>query len=77
MLPNIGATKSISHTLVRHLGDDVVGELDSALDIMHLTLFSEQGHLHHSRYHLVAIRFLRLGSLKLSSEFQESHDPRC
>ena len=33
MFPNIGATKCTSHTLVGHLGDDVVGELDSALSV--------------------------------------------
>ena len=36
MLPNIGATECISHTLLSHLGVDVVGELDSAFDIVHL-----------------------------------------
>ena len=66
MLPHVGATQRIFHTLVCYLCDDVVGQLDCALYIMDLALFAEQGHFHNSRRHLIPIRLSRLGILELS-----------
>ena len=66
MLPHIGAPQHIFHTLICHLRDDVVGQLDGAFDIMDLALFAKQGHLHYFRCHLIPIHLSRLGILELS-----------